>query len=123
MTLFLAVLISALSVFADEVDVRVFNADAAKSLERYKPVVVSGKEVHSGELGKLPSPVELEKVFTDAKLDSKLNKFDQLDKDIFVLRVKKHSVKELRAFYPAFSDSELGLMKKALEKFGKGAAQ
>jgi hypothetical protein len=68
-----------------------------------------------GEINNLPTPKRLEEIFIQAKLEKEVSKMDQLDKDMFVLKVSRYDIQRLQNIYPDIDKSKMENLKELLK--------
>ena len=71
--------------------------------DEFLTVSVKRKEENSdtgGGLNALPTPAKLEEIYDKVGIKEYLSDMDQMDKDIFVLKVKKYSLERVAKSYP-----------------------
>lgn len=68
-----------------------------------------------GEINNLPTPKRLEEIFIQAKLEKEISEMDQLDKDMFVLKVSRYDIQKLQKIYPDIDKSKMESLKELLK--------
>lgn len=93
-----------------EIIVHTYNEEDQKEFSKYKPTNTEDQKPQ-GQLNSLPHPKEMEQIFKVAGVFDRTSKWDQLEKDMFALKIKKYSLSQLITMFPNFSEKELKLLK------------
>lgn len=68
-----------------------------------------------GGLNALPTPAKLEEIYDKVGIKEYLSDMDQMDKDIFVLKVKKYSLERVSKSYPEVPKEKIKKLKELLK--------
>ena len=73
------------------------------------------KQDSDSGLNALPTPAELEAIYAKVGIKEYLSDMDQMDKDIFILKVKKYSLDRVIKKYPNIPEKKIKELKELLK--------
>ena len=111
------VLIFSQNLSAEDFKIHVHSFDDDIDLKKIKSREIEtnkGAGRYISQVSELPSIEEMDEQFKTAGFDHQLLKMDQMDKDLFYLKVQKRSIEYLIKKYPTFDIDSIKKLKKMI---------